>query len=575
MKKIKRLIATLVAVCCIGSVMMTSTACGKKKGQSSSSGGGESSVVTDGDIGGATRSRITLDVMVTNAGYGIDWLKSALEEFAKQDWVKEKYPRLNIPAVEVGSIDAMKSQITASGSKYDLFVSAHELNSQIEKKVAGEYCVQDLSIVYNSKVPGESITVKEKMLESLAESQVIERGGQKIYASMPWVNGTMGISYNEKRLNALRTLNSNISSEMPRTTLELLTMIEEVDEALDGGERKDETDQAVLVPVGTRYENGILNNWWAQYEGIDGYNNYWNGVDAKGDPSVEIFSQQGRLEALTVLENMLVAYGEGGDGSDVGRFQNRYLMGWGVFMINGDWLYNELGGAQAVSEWSEVFNLRWLQAPVVSSIVDKLEQVKTDGQLSFVIKCIDEGKDYNNTKTAYADANHGELNQDDYNTVYEARKIVDKLHGHSSYVPAYAEGKYVAMDFLRFLATDKGNEIVMNKTKGMLTPYVGWGENNYKVSDSALSAFAPMLQDRIRQTQAKSISLPDMYSYKTYYQGGLYPWTKYISPSITLLATDAVDRASARDIWEADIKYYTANDSAMYDSMMKRAGLLG
>ena len=148
-------------------------------------------------------------------------------------------------------------------------------------------------------------------------------------------------------------------------------------------------------------------------------------------------------------------------------------------------------------------------------------------------------------------------------------------NGHSSYVPAYAEGKYVAMDFLRFLATDKGNEIVMNKTNGMVTPYVGWGEKNYKVSESALSSYAPMLQDRIKQTMASSVSLPDMYSYKTYYQGGLYPWTKYISPSVSLLATDATDKASAQTIWQADINYYTANDNAMYTSMMKRAGLLG
>lgn len=573
MKKRNKVFATLMAVCCMGSMAMGATACKGGGDNSVTSGGGSSDLGTD--IGGGTRNRITLDVMVTDAGYGIDWVKAALEEFAKQDWVKEKYPRLTIPTAETGSIDAMKSQLTAATNKYDLFISVHELNSQLEKKVDGEYCVQDLKAVYDSNVPGETVTVKEKMLASLAESQVIERNGENIYASMPWVNGTMGISYNETRLNALRAVNTNIATEMPRTTAELLTMVEEVDKALDNGARKDNTDQAVFVPKDTRYENGMLNNWWAQYEGIAGYDNFWNGVDDKGDPSVEIFSQQGRLEALTVLDGMLSEYGYGGDSNDVGRFQNRFMMGWGVFMINGDWLYNELGGKEAVGEWSEVFNLRWLQAPVVSSIVDKCEQVKTDAQLSFVVKCIDEGKDFTATKSAYAGASHGELTEKDFNRIYEARKLVDKMNGHSSYVPSYAEGKYVAMDFLRFLATDKGNEIVMNKTGGMVTPYVGGGEKNYKVSASALSAYAPMLQDRIQQTMASSVSLPDMYSYKTYYQGGLYPWTKYISPSVSMLATSATDKASAQEIWQADINYYTANGNAMYESMMKRAGLLG
>ena len=573
MKKINKAFAALMAVCCMSSMALSAAACGGNKGGDvSSSGGGTVDLGTD--IGGGTRSRITFDVMATNAGYGIDWIKAALDEFAKQDWVKEKYPRLTVSNVDVGSIDSMKSQLTASSNKYDLFISVHELNSQLEKKVNGEYCVQDLSIVYNSTVPGESVTVKEKMLPSLADSQVIERNGEDIYASMPWVNGTMGISYNAKRLNALRTINGDIATEMPRTTSELLTMVEEVNEALNSGARKDDTDQAVFVPVNTRYENGILNNWWAQYEGIAGYNNFWNGVDEKGDPSVEIFSQQGRLEALTVLDGMLSEYGYGGDSNDVGRFQNRFMMGWGVFMINGDWLYNELGGKEAVNEWSDVFNLRWLQAPVVSSIVDKCEQVKTDAQLSFVVKCVDEGKDFAATKTAYASASHGELTEADYNRIYEARKLVDKMNGHCSYIPSYAEGKYVAMDFLRFLATDKGNEIVMNKTNGMVTPYVGGGANNYKVSDSALANYAPVLQDRIKQTCASSVSLPDMYSYKTYYQGGLYPWTKYISPSVTMLASGG-DKASPEAIWQADINYYTANNNAMYESMMKRAGLIG
>ena len=566
MKKINKFLAMMMAICCIGSFACSAVACGG--GDDSASSGGSISSDLGTDIGGGTRSRISLDVMATNAGYGIDWVKAALNEFANQDWVKEKYPRLTVSTVDVGSIDSMKSLLTASDNKYDLFVSVHELNSQIEKKVNGEYCIEDLSVVYNSTVPGESVTVKEKMNASLADSQLIDRGDKQIYASMPWVNGTMGISYNETRLNALRAVNSSIATEMPRTTDELLTMVQEVNKALDSGSRKDETDQAVMVPVGTRYENGILNDWWAQYEGLSGYNNYWNGVDAKGDPSVEIFSQQGRLESLKVLDTMLSNYGYGGDGSDVGRFQNRFMMGWGVFMINGDWLYNELGGKEAVGEWSEVFNLRWLQAPVVSAIVNECEQVKTDAQLSFVVKCVDEGKDYDSE-------GHGALTEKDFNRIYEARKIVDKLSGHCSYVPSYAEGKYVAMDFLRFLATDKGNEIVMNKTNGMLTPYVGAGANNYKVSASALSVYAPMLQDRISQVQSSAVILPDMYAFKTYYQGGLYPWTKYISPSIALLASSATDKASAQDIWQADINYYTANNNAMYTSMMKRAGLLG
>ena len=38
----------------------------------------------------------TLEVSCMNAGYGTEWCESLLKMFQEQDWVKEKYPKLNV-----------------------------------------------------------------------------------------------------------------------------------------------------------------------------------------------------------------------------------------------------------------------------------------------------------------------------------------------------------------------------------------------------------------------------------------------------------------------------------------------
>ena len=39
----------------------------------------------------------TLEIYIQELGYGIQWLNDEIELFKQQDWVKEKYPNLNIP----------------------------------------------------------------------------------------------------------------------------------------------------------------------------------------------------------------------------------------------------------------------------------------------------------------------------------------------------------------------------------------------------------------------------------------------------------------------------------------------
>ena len=46
----------------------------------------------------------TLEIYLADFGYGYEWLNSMIDSFKNQDWVKEKYPNLNIPAVKHNSV---------------------------------------------------------------------------------------------------------------------------------------------------------------------------------------------------------------------------------------------------------------------------------------------------------------------------------------------------------------------------------------------------------------------------------------------------------------------------------------
>ena len=49
----------------------------------------------------------------------------------------------------------------------------------------------------------------------------------------------------------------------------------------------------------------VFQTCWMQYEGVTEYENYWNGVNKYGEYTTDIYAQQGRLEALKVLESLI------------------------------------------------------------------------------------------------------------------------------------------------------------------------------------------------------------------------------------------------------------------------------
>ena len=507
----------------------------------------------------------SLQIFITNAGYGIKWLDDELALFKEQDWVKEKYPNLNILEVEYNSAATQCGDYITAGpnaNTFDLLFTCNEIGGYYNAKYNGSYVFEDLSDVYDSTVPGESVKVKDKLIDTIYAEQAAYRldDGAQVYYSIPWVVGAMGMFVNETALKA----SLGQDAIVPRTSNEFVATCEAIT-AKRGGVNGTNGPAAIAVPRQSVYWESMFTTWWAQYEGLENYVGYWNGtiIDDEGIPtkSPQIFAQTGRLRSLEAIEKLIgraKGFYHPSLNESYDKLQYQFLNGNAVFMANGDWIENETAGIT-----DDVILL--CKSPVISSITETCDTVTDEEKLLFVIDCIDQGKDYNTAKEQF-NTNFGGTEQNpvllssaDYNHISEARNIMNRVGGHTAHIPSYATAKEVAKDFLRFLATDLGIETFIKAGNGFTSAYEF--DSTHLIND-----FSPLQQSHNRLFQT-SIQIPHYSNFRLHYYGGLNYLNQTKGLEIHLLAEVAGDRKTAQEIFDADVTYFTGNPDNFWNKL--------
>ncbi len=449
----------------------------------------------------------TLEVFIANRGYGIDGVKAALYSFAEQDWVKEKYPNIKIaePVDERSPNYGINKIKAPSQNNFDLIFVIEDLAPFFGKNSRGESTLVELSDVYNGEVPGEpGVIFKDKMNDqSLQYVTYINGEGEEEYYDFPWCTGYLGFVYNPE-------LVANYVDDVPRTTDELIEFMAKVKAGPENKASMTPDEIAAwnidhcgnaggfaYAPCGgTAYETYMFEPWWAQYDGAETFNDFWDGIytDASGIKSYseKIFDAQGRLKSMEVMAELLsqengyydLALAE----KDFMVAQTTFLKGEYPMTICADWFDSEmkLTRETMIAEYEAGVegammpkDLRVLITPVVSDIVEKLSyrnggSLMTDEQLSFLVECIDE-------KLAYADANTAfvaefpgtpELTRKDYSRLMDARAVYRTgAMGHTACIPSVSNSIDVAKDFVRYLATDVCQLAYMEATEGQNIPF--------------------------------------------------------------------------------------------------------
>ncbi|MBQ7913308.1 MAG: hypothetical protein IJ308_06185 [Clostridia bacterium] len=515
----------------------------------------------------------TLEIVISKYGYGVEWLNDQIELFKQQAWVQKKYPNLNIP--EIKTNNSSKSYCVdqiAAGPKTntaDLLFTTQTAGLKVNTTYKGVSVFEDLSTgYYESTVPGENIKVKDKMIPEIYADYDIEHDGVVSYYGTPWVNGFMGLLYN------VTLVNENLGADyvMPRTTDELVQFAADL-------KAKDLTP--FIFATSANYWVQMFQTWWAQYDGVastydnvQGYNDFWNG-QIDGEYTREIFNNnsdtavyRGRYKSLKVIES-LIGYGSGNYHGSCANFkyltaQKSFLDGEGVMMPNGDWFDVEMKEAGDAYKSTKNYDITFMKTPVISSIIEQCNSIGNDDELATIVQYVDENKSYDEASAAFNTAYGKTLSSADYARINEARRVMYRLEGHEAYVPSYAAGKELAIDFLRFMATDISIEQFMKSTGGCVTSF------NYDAKSSeAWDSFS--LKQKAHVTYFESgVQMPAFTSFKLHYYGSLAPLTQ--TPQLDLAFVN--DSASARKSPEKIINDdYSKFNSSEFEALLIKSGI--
>ncbi len=496
-----------------------------------------------------------LAVYSVDMGYGVEWLKACLAEFEKQDWVKEKYPALTTTLVtnSLESFAPNKIEAGKGANPYDLLFSSY----LTKYKNKAQY-VTDLTDVYQSKVPGEDILYKDKVVETYKnfnktyyDADETETSG--VWWSVPWANGFEGLLYNPELLTEL-------GYQLPVTTDEFIALCKTITARNDSKYNKG-------YAIASSFEgNDYWAYWfptlWAQYDGFDGYMNFYQGIDSFNRYSNKIFQNKGRLYALEVLEQTYSF--ENGfvnpEAYELGFMTGQlgFLKGDGLFMPNGTWFSNEMENlkSQAIAAGQKVYTIDVMPVPVVSKIIEKTPSINDDATLQAVIRAIDAGE------TSYAGVDAA-----DFETVKAARQLTgaECAVNHNAVIPTIADSKEAAKDFLLFMATDKAIELYAEATNGCSAPF------NYDMeakNPTLFASFDKMQQSRMTLMKTYKV-LPSSNNFALAADGGVKPLRLEVS---SLYATFSVKNhvKTPQKLFDETIEYWT---ETRFAEALSKAGI--
>ena len=562
----------------------------------------------------------TLEIYIEKMGYGVDWLDDIIEAFKQEQWVKDKYPNLNIPKPEARVNQGSATQRVIAGAKSntaDLLFGTTTATGWIYRSDEESSNFEELSDVYNSEVPGETgVIFKEKMLPSIRSwveqpdlSKADTDPDAKVYHVFPWINGYIGMLYNKDNLDKLL---GKDNYTMPRTTDEWMEMVRSIikvqkDKGLDN------TDDAFINPfiyAPVMYWGASVSTWWAQYETRSGYEKYFLGsarINGRDQLSPKVLEQKGKLRSFQTIESFVGAPGIDGEAgteeiydkvdedsfkaqNTFDRIQVKYINGQGVFMPNGDWFDLEMRNAVEAGKGSDI---TYMQLPIISAVSEKLSYYKAgdtvfdknadgttkegdatrkvyDELLRKLVDHVDGKCDKNEVEALYTAKGKSIDRLDaDIEHIREARHLMAPVEGHEAFIPSYATAKDVAKDFLRFMATDKAIRIFAESTKGCSTAF------SYDViaqDPDLYDTFTDIQKQRLSMVQNGGISMPVKASYRLAMLGGL-DMSRYPSGSIEVNFSSESGRKTAEEMVNYDINYYTQNNNAQWNSMLTAAGI--
>ena len=443
-----------------------------------------------------------LEIKMIEAGNGSAMIKEAAKRF------EELNPGKTVEVVTTSTHDPAYSEVDwgPSLNTVDLYYTTGNYFTFVQK---GQFTVdgqtypcryESLDDVYENPAFGETVAIKDKIQQDFVD--YFYNDPETSYF-MPAVGDWTGLVYNAKMFETY-------DWDVPLTTDHMIEVCDKILATTAKSTNANSKGKDIKISPFTfsrddSYWYYVYNQWWAQYDGLEAYNLYYEGKDINGRYTADIHSSQGILNAMKVMETLLGTYYKDGDQVKAREkvytdnaltfrtytdIQSTFLYAeearinptgatTAAMMPNGAWLENEMSVNFAEEIASGKISFKTMKTPVISAITDKTS-FKGDDNLRELIRWIDGGKV--GEKPSFA-------SDADVKIVEEARGIYRPQLGLVFLIPAYATAKDLAKDFLRFLYSNEGALIYASATQGINLPIVGLDYSSANISEFQKSKF--------------------------------------------------------------------------------------
>ena len=509
MKKLLSIIAALV-------MCFSVTACGPGGlGSTGGNGGGNGSDAVTGNV----------EVFYWKSGVGIEFMEKMKEEF------EATHEGITIdlsPSSEDSTVFYNTIEQGARINTIDLYIGTmYAFYSRTQ-------FLEPLDDLLKEKADGETKTLGEKFGTAISY-----KSNGKTYA-LPWQSSISGMVYNKKMF-------ADNGWTVPRTTDELVSLAD----AIRAKNLKNDGDTVTpFISFANGYWNYMITPWWAQYEGYENFNNFWEAKYVKPDGSIDqpsnmVWRQEGRLEALKVLEALIAPDNSLYPGSNSHSHtdaQTFFANGKAAMMANGAWLEVEAG--------KDMSNFAMMKTPVLSSLGTKLGI--SEAQLTATIDYVD-----GTTTTAPAGVTEEQIAR-----IREARSMAWSESGNFHVViPKYSDVKGAAKEFLKFFYSDKGLRIMEDYIHTVSFMEFDKGESD----TSKFSSF----EKSAAEVQQNATYLFKKMSYPLFHLTDIEEaWAT--NPALTLANSNKSSRLTAEQLFN---QYATNMTGSRWTKYLMQAGL--
>lgn len=509
-----------------------------------------------GNGGGGTANGGTLKIGVENRGYGEEFAYKLAEAFEAKTGIDTEVTKSN-------SSDWTDTALLAGSKNNDIDV-IFDINNIAMKNLATAYYLDecerayaDLSDIYDAKLEGYNTdkTLKELVfpysLEACTWGGEEEGYGDGKQYFVNWASGVEGLVYN-------KTLFDKYNLSVPKTTNEMFALMDQM-KTLNKGSYAKNAEGYEVYPFAYSGKVNYLHYpqlvWWAQYDGIESFNNGLQGKDAKGNYTAESQKTIGKLSSFTIVSKMLDLDNKYTDpNSSSYSFtdaQVMFLAEQAFMMSTGDWLEREMS-----TNFSENMEIAFMPIPVNSDIIANCTTVTSDAQLVEVISYIDGDV---SEKPAY-------VSDEDLAYIKSARSMYcSEGNQHICYIPAYSNNIEAGKQFIQFMLSKEGQEIMLQYSYGnmaMLNVDVTQFEYYKSLSNLQQSKL------QIMQANGGATFVGKNYVHPMTYAGGLELCYNIMENAFGI-TKDSGAYKTAKEFWESEY----AQVSSKFSTMMSQAGV--